>query len=540
MSPRWILRGTASAMGLGAILSACTKTGDLETDTARFEVAVTNPDGSPVSGPDAPACVDLRGANPACPPRSTFLVTVEAKNRAGERDTSFNGFARLSISPGSLVAVAGDSAAGRNVRLAGGVAAEVEVQVTGTYGEARVLAEDLGYVPVVPSADRLPGCADGIDNDNDGLVDFPADPGCAFANDDTEQLGTFAAGVSPPISFKLPTVAEAQGLGPATPYPEEGIQIDTESAGVNVIVIRVSSDGFYVTDLAVDRDAAGEVRSAVPRDYGSLFVFNFGIPAGMRVCDRLTLLAGTMTEFFGYTEMSFPSFRVKPWVFRPIAEGGDGKCLVPEPKTIATAPPQGDGDPINTRLEKVEAGLVRVSGGHVSRFLGPDNPDVSESAGGANGCAIGYSFTFAVGRSNCDFTKDGKLDFTPCGKEGACSDACLLDLECSEYSSFQSRGNFRIVVPPEAGGGIPSILANTGTVPNFSPVAYAGRPLVAITGTLANFSGGKLNWTIETRCTDDLVYCRLDEPECLDSPPEPMLSESACVKPRTVGENDAQ
>jgi hypothetical protein len=33
-----------------------------------------------------------------------------------------------------------------------------------------------------------PGCNDGADNDGDGLVDFPADPGCRKAGDDTEQL----------------------------------------------------------------------------------------------------------------------------------------------------------------------------------------------------------------------------------------------------------------------------------------------------------------------------------------------------------------
>jgi hypothetical protein len=31
-----------------------------------------------------------------------------------------------------------------------------------------------------------PGCKDGVDNDGDGLVDYPADPGCRTQNDDTE------------------------------------------------------------------------------------------------------------------------------------------------------------------------------------------------------------------------------------------------------------------------------------------------------------------------------------------------------------------
>jgi hypothetical protein len=33
-------------------------------------------------------------------------------------------------------------------------------------------------IPVV-AADAKPACSDGIDNDNDGLADYPSDPGCA-------------------------------------------------------------------------------------------------------------------------------------------------------------------------------------------------------------------------------------------------------------------------------------------------------------------------------------------------------------------------
>ena len=33
---------------------------------------------------------------------------------------------------------------------------------------------------------QSPQCSDGIDNDGDGLVDFPDDPGCIGPNDDSE------------------------------------------------------------------------------------------------------------------------------------------------------------------------------------------------------------------------------------------------------------------------------------------------------------------------------------------------------------------
>lgn len=539
--------GVFSCALLGA---ACAVTGELKDDTARLEISVTKVDGEAVPGVDDPACVDLRGAAKNCPIEQPYLVTIEAKKPNGERDTSFNGYARISVTPGTLASVEGDSAVGRNVQLAGGIAENVTVKITGSYGATRLLAEDVGYVPLNPN-ERLPGCADGVDNDNDGLTDFPADPGCAFANDDTEQSGTFASGVSGPIVYKLPTVPEANGLGAATPYPEEGVEIDTNSPGIEVIVTRVSTDGFYVADLAVTRDEAGEVLSSKQNDYGSLFVFNFGVPPGMRVCDKLTLLTGTMTEFFGYTEMSFPSFRVKPWDFRPISEGGDGKCLVPEPLIITNTNASNDA-----LLEPFEGGMVRVNGGHVSRNLGAGNPGVEVGGAGPDGCPVSYTFNFnpdldvsPTPRSNCDFNGDGKLDFTKCGKEAACSDACYADVECSEFSAFRSRGNFRLVLPTAGKDPKATILANAGTVPSFSATEYAGLPIVSLTGTVANFSGGDMRWTIETRCEDDLVFCPLvrdeegnavQDPACVAKPPEPLLSESACVRQRTQADNDAE
>lgn len=45
----------------------------------------------------------------------------------------------------------------------------------------------LAFVATSASAGNpFPACADGIDNDGDGLVDHPADPGCQLATSDNE------------------------------------------------------------------------------------------------------------------------------------------------------------------------------------------------------------------------------------------------------------------------------------------------------------------------------------------------------------------
>jgi hypothetical protein len=58
-------------------------------------------------------------------------------------------------------------------------------------------------------------CADGVDNDGDGLVDFPADPGCVDANDDNE------LNVLPPPVGETSINSTSQNGTPASPVAEQ-------------------------------------------------------------------------------------------------------------------------------------------------------------------------------------------------------------------------------------------------------------------------------------------------------------------------------
>src|SRR6185295_2180192 len=113
-------------------------------------------------------------------------------------------------------------------------------------------------------------------------------------------------------------ISDVRGDGAATPYPFEAIEVNT-AAPQHVVVTRVASDGFYVTDV---------LGSEVSRGYNSVFAFNFSTPAGMRVCDHVDYLAGTANDFFGFTELSFPSYKLS----FPIA--GTDSCEVPEPTVM--------------------------------------------------------------------------------------------------------------------------------------------------------------------------------------------------------------
>jgi hypothetical protein len=429
----------------------------------------------------------------------TWTFEIEARSPTGALEP-FNGVVRLSTRPGAVGMITGEGTLGRNVRLTGGKASG-SLTVTAVYGPTRLWVEDLGYVPAPPG--KKPVCSNGKNDDaeDDGLIDFPADPGCAYADDDTEQGGSFAAGVSVPVAYSLPKISDIQG-GSSSPYPFESIEADTADPQ-RLIVTRVASDGFYVTDVNATEMANG---------YNSIFAFNFSTPAGMRVCDRVTYLSGTVSEFFGFTELSFPSFDLD-YVIE-----GKQPCEVPTPPVL-------DATTISspTAMEKLESSLVRLEGYHVARHFGPKIP--VNNVFGVPGEPDAVTDT-----SNCDLNGDGQVDFDS-KDEGSCSNACAADPDCSEWTSYSARGNYKV----SKGGS--QIQIQTGAVSGFDPHANRGVTLVAVTGTLRNFSGGTLNWTLETRCPDDLA-CTSDSCICDGCPAAPRSSQEACVRLRSIDDND--
>lgn len=485
-----------------ALAAACTEKVDQPERTQSLAVAVRLPGGQPLPAPGEPP-LPLPAGN------ADLEFDVQALRPDGSPDDGFEGFVRVSVVPGAVVEVSGDAAQGRNVLLLGGKAANQRVKIRNPRGKTRLWVEDIGYIPDDPA--KPPACANGVDDDGDGEADFPADPGCAFANDNTENGGTYAAGVSPPVRFALPRLGDMQGRGATTPYELESVEVETNSPA-DLIVTRIAADGFYATDVS---DTLG---------YNHVFAFTFSTPPFLRVCDRITQLTGTAVEFFGFTEMSFPAFERHAWRFPTEADPGDGPCRVPEPVVIT---PEAAVDP--GLLEKIESALVRVENVTVGAFFGPNPPEVA-LANGQSDCATPPPIVFGDSASNCDLDGSGFIDFdTPGSCEAACANACGAEVNCVEWTGYVSRGNYRVVLP-----GPQSLQINTRSISGFDPVSMRGKPIRSLSGTLRNFSGGDLNWTIEARCGDDLVCDEPTQKGCADGPKDPVSSQIACVSPRTT------
>lgn len=430
----------------------------------------------------------------------TYRVNVKAVTSDGAQDASFNRYVRISSKPGAVAPLAGPDTDGRNVLLKGGASVSFDVNITNAFGVTYIVADDLGYVPKDPLVTPPPQCSDGIDNDGDGKIDFPADEGCAFANDDSEAGGTYSEGASTPIYFKLPRIADVRGLkcdatlgcsgNGATPYPREQMLIDTgfrdnsNSFIFNTVVARVASNGFYVTDLD---DRRGTPTN--PSGFTSVFAFNFNAPPFMRTCDRLKSYGGTASEFFGFTQISYPTWTLEEW------DPSQRPCLVPSPERLS--PGQFGSSP---DLLKRSASLVRVEtspdGTQTTKVTSKFGPgDVPKNAAG------GYAPT--ADASNCDFDHNGKITFAVGNPENDCNSACTTDPECTEWSNWIARSTFRLTVS-DANGAKAAIQADATAAAGFDPVAMKGQTLRWFAGTMTFFSGGA-QFTIEARCKDDII-----------------------------------
>ena len=267
-----------------------------------------------------------------------------------------------------------------------------------------------------------------------------------------------------------------------------------------MVVTRIASDGFYVTDVQ-DQHARG---------FTSVFAFNFNPPQRLRVCDRLRTMSGTAIDFFGFTEMAFPTWSVEYWDprVRP--------CLVPEPRVLAPTE-LTDLDV----LFRYQSALVRLqSGGNVEVRIGAHmGPDKVPLVGGV--------YVPGDNASNCDLDGSGKIDFSK-PDEAACSDACTKDPDCSEYTNFIGQTNFNFAVLDRAAMTTGKMQANGSAAPEFNPYLLKGKTIGSFSGTIRYFSGGQ-QFTIEARCSDDIV---------LDTTAVPLPSDKACVRPRTDLDNN--
>lgn len=410
-----------------------------------------------------------------------FTVRVEAFGADGRRATGFQGFVGLSMEPGLVLEVEGPGTVGTWAKLTDGLVEGLRVRVARGYGPARIWAEESGYVPVDPQRTPPPGCANGRDDDGDGYVDHPADPGCAAANDDTERGGSYAVGTSEPIHYDTPSIADVQGRTAISPLVAERVTVrgwgattppPAEGRRHRLVVTQTDNSGFFVTDI--DDRSCAENGEAVAC-FNHIYSFNFRAPDGMRPCDLLLTLTGSVAEFVGTSQLAQPGFQVGV-AWRP-DDPALGPCLIPDPVVLTPAMVG------NTAvMERSESALVRAENVALPELIGPTRP----------GDGVPRE-----GQTNCDLTGDGRVDFGN-DAEAACANACAADPRCSEWTAWTRFGQVTVTLA----GGVGRVGVAVRTIdPNFDPQAPPSR-VATITGMLRQVGP---NWVVGPRCDLDFA-----------------------------------
>lgn len=177
-------------------------------------------------------------------------------------------------------------------------------------------------------------------------------------------------GVSPVFYTTVATISAIQGTvkgakGNPSAFNNRNLTLKDRQ----MVVIAVIEGGFYLHEVGVE-------------DYSSIYMYTYSTPyvddnvdetVSLPVGALIESANGSVFEFFGFTEMSFPTFH-------PVYEEKDGKrtikidtSLIPEPKDV--------GDILNdsNEMEKHEASLVTVKNVSVAWFNENDNSFIEYS-----------------------------------------------------------------------------------------------------------------------------------------------------------------
>jgi hypothetical protein len=217
----------------------------------------------------------------------TFVVDVRAVDEGGATAGWFDGRVHLDIRPRGAISIGFSPW----FDLAGGVATNVPVQIERVHSTASIWVEDTG---------------------EDGL-------------------GSYATGLSPELRFRNPTIRNCQEIDIHLTSGLRGDFVEIDLEGREAVVTGTARDGYYLTDV-----------SEPGLLYSSIYVYTHSRP-DVEVGGRVVRLRGTVDEFYGFTELSFPSWKV------------EGTAAVPEPVTIDAAIVG-----IDDALEPFESALVEV------------------------------------------------------------------------------------------------------------------------------------------------------------------------------------
>ncbi len=163
------------------------------------------------------------------------------------------------------------------------------------------------------AAAPMPQCSDGKDNDGDGKVDYPADPGCVSTNDNDE--------TNPQVVVRLPS--NSQSL--LSPFPVVRLRAQILNSGIRVSLLTVQAPaGSRITIICRGR------RRSCPRAKSTR------VTTGRRVRFRgfeRRMRSGTVLRIF-VTKPGFVGKYTRFTIRRHSAPSRDDACALPDNRSV--------------------------------------------------------------------------------------------------------------------------------------------------------------------------------------------------------------
>jgi len=185
-----------------------------------------------------------------------MTIDIRAIDEEGQLADWFNEVVNLRIAPRGNFPTAQKT----EVQLVNGVASGVAVEVEKVHSTAAIWVEHLG------------------------TDDHP---------------GSYATGLSQTITTRNPTLRNVQEVDPGKYVTStlRGNFVNVDLENRIAVVTGVMSDGYYITDTTEPGFA-----------YSSIFVYSHNYP-DLQAGTRITKLSGSIEEFYGFTELSYPTWR---------------------------------------------------------------------------------------------------------------------------------------------------------------------------------------------------------------------------------------
>ena len=442
-----------------------------------FAVTVTAVDGNPLPALDAPLPANLGNI------LETWDFTIQARDADGRLEP-FDGMVRLSVRPGAVWACTHETGARGATCASFGGEASGRVVVTAVTGR-HLWVEDFGYLPAEPAA--LSACEYGQATTASAVA--PQRSGCAFAD-------------APPRRRHLAAGSRARALRPAPPLRCRVALARPIPQGIEVAWRRAASGGDASlheasTSPSMPEEVAADTTSSAPSN---------STPPGCASRRRTASRHGE--QFFGFPTSSPSS------AYLPDEAGASSRC-----RSRASSKTRQS----STRWEK-------------------EKLEASWCAGGLHVATSRPGPVVTVPGPNPPAANQGDGDGISRAPPGQCSDVSRQPYcRGTAYSGAALQGLARAAgtTPPAArrdcGDAVPA--RHRPDPDQHRPCPPRPRANVAgidaVSGTMRNFSGGSLNWTIEARCPDDLACTATG---CGTG--APVSSKTACVRLRTEDDNE--